>query len=202
MHIAREYDTAPQANAAARHLLEHGIVAGVVYTSLRRRELEPGLGLNRATLGAFRVLLANQSDSDDAELLLGAFDEEVVELDDGWESQADVDVTKLDASLAPACPACDAVLPLVNGLEACPACGASVELAGLIAERHGPEVLADLMTQEDAGDWLDPAVLVAADLPCGGCGRGLGGLPAEGACPWCGRAYSKADMVRKLFAEG
>ena len=202
MHIAREYDTAPQANAAARHLLEHGIVAGVVYTSLRRKELEPGLGLNRASLGAFRVLLASSSDKDDAELLLGAFDEAPVELHEDWEDEADVDVTLLDPALAPTCPSCGATLPLVNGLEACPHCGSDVDLTALIAEQHGPEVLADVMPADEPEDWLGEDVLIAADLPCPGCGRGLGGCPARGACPWCNTAYDKAATIRGLFAEG
>lgn len=202
MHIAREYDTAPQANSAARHLLEHGIVAGVVYTSLRRRELEPGFGLGKPTIGAFRVLLANSSDRDDAALLLDAFDEDPVELDDGWEAQADADLSRLSPELAPACPRCGAVLPLSGAVSSCPSCAAGVDVASLIADQHGPEVLAEIVDEEAPLEWLDAALLEAADLPCPRCGRGLGGLGANGACPWCGDAYDKAAMVRKLFAEG
>jgi len=202
MHIAREYDTAAQANAAAKHLLEHGIVAGVVYTSLRRREVEPGLlGVQRPTLGAFRVLLANSKDTDDATLLLDAFDEDPIELDDDWEEQAEADVTLLAPEHAPSCPECGLVLPLEPGLTSCPACGATVDLAMLVAEQHGPEVLASTLSENDTTEWLDPDLLVAADLPCPRCKHPLGGLAELGTCPSCGTPYDKAALVRRLFAE-
>jgi Zn finger protein HypA/HybF involved in hydrogenase expression len=202
MQVVREYDTAVQANASARHLLEHGIVAGVRYSTMRRRELEPGLGLHRHTNGAFRVLLASSADAADALLLLDAFDEEGVELPDDWEDQAEADLTRLAPEHAARCPACAKVLPADAGLTACANCGMDVDVVSLIAAQHGPEVLAELVPESGGGeDWLDPDLLVAADLPCERCRRGLSGVESVGECPWCGADVDKVAMVRRLFAE-
>lgn len=202
MHIAREYDTAPQANAAVRYLIEHAIVAGVVYSAMRRRELEPGLGLHRTTNGVFRVMLARSEDAGDAQLLLDDFDTQALDLPDNWEDEAEPDLSRLRPEHTPACPGCNAALPPQAHLERCPACRRPVDVPMLIAAQHGPEVLAELVPESEADEWIDAELLIVVDLPCPRCRYGLAGLPPAGLCPECAAPYDKRAMLERLFAAG
>jgi rubrerythrin len=202
MHIAREYDTAPQANAAAKYLIEHGIVAGVVYSAMRRRELEPGLGIHRPSHGVFRVLLSRTKDAEDARLLLDDFDTQALNLPDNWEDEAEPDLARLAPEHAPTCPRCAATLPAQAHLEHCPTCQHPVDVPMLIAAQHGPEVLAELVPEAEADEWIDADLLIAVDLPCLNCRYGLAGLPPAGLCPECGTPYDKRAMLERLFAAG
>lgn len=81
-----------EAQSAALHLIEHGVLAGVIEDGLGKGELYPGMALGAAGLAGgaprFRLVLADPDDREAAELLLEEFDEHPMELDEGWEEQA------------------------------------------------------------------------------------------------------------------
>jgi len=88
----RHYGSAMEAQAAALHLIEHGVLAGVIEDGLGRGELYPGMGLGGVGLAGgaprFRLVLADAGDREAAGLLLEEFDEQPMELAEGWEEQA------------------------------------------------------------------------------------------------------------------
>ncbi|MEM0984012.1 MAG: hypothetical protein AAGI17_08695 [Planctomycetota bacterium] len=92
MKTLRHYHSALDAQSAALHLIENGVLAGVVQDGLGKGELYPGVSLSPMGSGGgaqFRVVLADKSDAEAARLLLDEFDALPVELDADWESQAE-----------------------------------------------------------------------------------------------------------------
>lgn len=202
----RRCSTLIEAQAVARHLLEHGVLAVVQHTLLRRGELFPGMGsisvFGPSDPGEFTVQVRRPFDEELIGALLAVFDAEPVELDDAWESEiVEPDLSRLDPSLAPACPGCGAVLPLDRPVDACPACSFDVDVPELIAAQHGPAALADCYPEADDGLELGGLErgLGALPLGCTSCGYPLGGLPGEGTCPECGASYGKIAIVRLLL---
>ena len=81
-----------EAQSAALHLIEHGVLAGVIEDGLGKGELYPGMALGGIGLAGgaprFRLVLADADDREAAGLLLEEVDELPFELDEGWEEQA------------------------------------------------------------------------------------------------------------------
>lgn len=153
MHRLRRFISLVEANAAALYLREHGVETTVVghhtadvqfaYQSVRR-----------ATGGAYELMLINPAQRADAELILESFDTEPVELAAGWEAVAErIDLARLDPeTLAIACAACSAPLPLDDAVEACPACAEPVDILQRLLDTHGPEALADAWIEDDSDE--------------------------------------------------
>lgn len=129
--------------------------------------------------GLYEVVLATKSDAELASYLLEQWEREPMELEGELDDQALPDLSVLDPSMAPACPNCQKVLPLIASLDACPACGTSVDVPALIVEAHGPEAL------HECYDATPSVSELASQEPCGACG---GPINEKGACGWCGRS--------------
>jgi len=181
MALIGRYRSAIEAQSAAGLLKSHGVIARVV-------------GETDALGGISGLhLIVDDHDEAKARMVLRAFADEPVEPDEGWESQADRDPTRLGAQFAPTCPGCGEVLPLDASISACGQCGQAVDVVGLIVDQFGPEALV-----EETGAEVSDEVLEEAGLRCPACGYRLRGLPAEGFCPECGRRYRKQDLYRSL----
>jgi DNA-directed RNA polymerase subunit RPC12/RpoP len=181
MALIGRYRSAIEAQSAAALLKSHGIIARVVGET----DLLGGIsGLH---------LIVDDHDESKARMVLRAFADAPVDLEEGWESQAERDPSRLGAQFAPSCPGCQAVLPLDASLSACSECGREVDVVGLIVDQFGPEALID-----ESGPEVSEETLESAGLRCPACGYGLRGLPAEGFCPECGRRYRKQDLYGSL----
>lgn len=96
------------------------------------------------------------------------------------------DLSLLDPSTAPRCPACRTKLPLA-AVTACTSCGEPVDVAELIVQEHGPEALTPCYPKRADTD-------EAPDLltHCLACGYALENLPSVGVCPECGGPFDKS----------
>jgi len=200
MHRVASYRSPVAAQVAVLYLLEHGVLA-------RLHAADANIAIMTAAFsgrGACDVLLFDKLDEPVALALLAELREHPPELDEGWDDQADPDLSRLDPALPVTCPACGADLrPAIapgSAIEvACPACAEPVDLAGRVVELHGPEAL--------EGCYPEPAPLIpedlidAAPLVCPACRYPLHGLARSGLCPECGVGYDKQGMVR-AFVQG
>jgi len=152
----RHYGSAMEAQSAALHLIEHGVLAGVIEDGLGKGELYPGMALGAAGLAGgaprFRLVLADAEDREAAGLLLEEFDEQPMELAEGWEEQAleavepsgeadhaaDSDRVRVDLEagvlreLPLACHECGYPLRHLAVTGRCPECGAEYDKAELV----------------------------------------------------------------------
>lgn len=132
------FRTMYEADAAAELLRREGVNATAV-DGVDTMSVIMGMPIDAR--GRFAVFIADKADRELAELLLEDFYADPPEFEDGWEAQAEPDLSRLDPSLAPRCPACGVTLALDAGLKACPNCREPVDVTALLVERHGPEVL-------------------------------------------------------------
>lgn len=175
-----------EARAIASYLLEQGVVAGV---ESRMSDLSP----DRAAVLVEAVELAT------ARRLVSEMPREQA----GPQPEAP-DLSRLDPWLAPPCPACGASLPLDASVERCAACAEPIDVAELIALRHGPESLEVCYGEgcahpEGERSELDGAQLERLALTCPRCRYALSGLRTLGNCPECGLGFDKRELVRKLM---
>lgn len=132
------FRTMYEAEAAAELLRREGVNAAAVDGVDTMATI---LGMPYDARGRFGVFIADKEDRELAELLLEDFYADPPEFEDGWEAQAEPDLSRLDPSLAPECPSCGVVLALDAGAKACAGCHRPVDVIELLVERHGPEVL-------------------------------------------------------------
>jgi hypothetical protein len=104
------------------------------------------------------------------------------------------DLTRLDPRTPAPCPGCGVQLPLDAALASCPSCGVSVDVAAVLLDRYGPELLSACYDIDPPA--IPDEVLDAAHLSCWHCEYPLKGLPRTGLCPECGHSYDKATMLR------
>ena len=160
-----------EAQSAALHLIEHGVLAGVIEDGLGKGELYPGMALGGIGLAGgaprFRLVLADAGDREAAGLLLEEFDALPMELAEGWEEQA---------------------------VEAGAGDGAGDGDAGEGAGDDGAGGSPDPARVE-----LDESLLRDLPLRCHRCGYPLRNLAVEGRCPECGADYDKAELLGLLI---
>jgi hypothetical protein len=162
--------------AARDYLVQNGVPAQVVGGNT---DSAMSWGRNG---GAYEVVLAARDDVELANFLLEQWTNEPVELQGDLDDHALPDLSVLDAGLAPPCPNCGQTLPLDAAVQACPACGAAVDVAALIVQEHGPEVLDACYDASPSSDEL--MGFASDDQPCPACG---GRINDAGRCSGCGR---------------
>ncbi len=170
------FRSAVHAVSARDYLVQNGVPAEVVGGNS-----DSALAWGRHS-GSYEVLLGASADADLAAYLLEEWASEPMEIDGELDDHALPDLSALPPEMAPPCSNCGKVLPMEASIEACSHCGASVDVAALIVEVHGPEALHDCY--ESA-----PGIEGLADAPrspsaCKACGGPIG---EQGACGWCGR---------------
>ncbi len=177
----RRYSDPVHAENAAAFLRDNGVHAAVVGDHVHSVFGVPGMRFFGVDL-----MIPNGSDRAEAERLLEVFDSEPIEVEEGWEHAALPDLSVLDPSeIDVACPNCNVDLPLDATLERCPSCATPVDVAALIAHRHGPDVLAPCFEDESVMGFA----LRRGNATCDFCGYSLEGLAARGRCPECGSLY-------------
>lgn len=198
--VAR-YSSAVTAQAVAAYLRDNGVAAQVVGDLLAEAPNHRAMSMS-----ALDVVVASSALVGRAKELVAEFHAQPATLDEDWEDQTRPDLSRLPASLAPACPACEVMLPMDEHLSACPACGASVDVVELVIDRHGPEAVAPCFDAPEGAETsgVDAPAFVpnlAAPAPAlagtGGVGareRHAGGGP-PGVCRTCGAALH-ASVVR------
>lgn len=188
----RRYTSPLHAEQAAQWLRDHGVPAKVVSST---SGLPSGFFEHRP----YVLMIQVREQMDEAERLLHELDETPATLDAGWEADALPDLSRLEGTGVDApCPHCDVALPLDAALASCPSCGAPVDVAEIIADRHGPEALEkcyDAVDVTHAEATVDPVAFAA---PCPSCGALLAGQPVRGRCESCGGLYDKDEIIRRL----
>ena len=171
-----------EARAIAAYLLEQGVVAGV---ESRMTDLSP----DRAAVLVEVAKLAL------AERLVTEMPR------DPAPEPETPDLSRLDRALAPDCPACGAELALDASVDRCHVCAGPVDVAELIALRHGPECLETCYTEHAPGSRTELArdQLERLALTCPRCRYSLSGLPMLANCPECGIGFDKRELVKKLM---
>ena len=183
-----------EAETHAMELRTHGILARVL------GHLDPLSGVSpfRGEAAQYCVVIADQGDESDAMAILETVTA-ANDHDSAWEDQAQPDLSLLDPALAPACPGCGQLLVLALASDRCPRCAHAIDLVELVVAAHGPDALAGCYACSDPGNDLPEILLDQAPVQCPGCGHGLRGLKAAGACPACGAAYDKAALIRAFL---
>lgn len=208
--VAR-YSSTVTAQAVAAYLRDNGVAAQVVGDLLAEAPNHRSMSMS-----ALDVVIASNAMLGRAKELVAEFHAQPATLEDDWEDQTRPDLSRLPASLAPACPACDVTLPMDEHLSACPACGAGVDVVELVIDRHGPEAVAPCF---DAPDGPEPASVAhiepapalvgtggagarergANEGPpgiCRACGAALHASVVRGRCASCGTLYDLSERRR------
>lgn len=124
------------AEQAAIYLREHGIDACVVGDLAS----QVALTYSAMKLGQHEVILLDSSQRADAELVLQSFHEEPIELEEGWEAEAEIDVSGVDFSRFPIhCEACGNDVSTFVRESVCLHCRNHFDAAALLLAQHGPE---------------------------------------------------------------
>lgn len=187
MYQVDQFESLLDAVQAADHLLAHGVVARVVGD---RRAID----FNLRGLATYDVVVLDRAKAEQARRILAEMPP-AGEID--WDTELIPDLSRLDITFAPTCPSCGTHLPLRADLDTCPGCAATVDVAGLIIEQHGPEVLA--VCYDDRMPDFDERQLLSARLHCTRCNYSLEGLAIEGHCPECSAVYDKREIVRSII---
>lgn len=202
MHRLTSFHSAIEAWATASYLWKHGVPASVFVPPADAFGM-PGMfrtvsGDTRVAGGIYEVFIAERKLEPDATRLLQQMADQPASYDPDWELTVQVpDLSRLNDSVAQACPSCTKTLPMDPLLERCPSCDAEVDVVELIVARHGPEMLASCYPEPEFPVADD--VLFWAPVPCPKCAYQLAGLDIEGACPECGKAYNKQLIFRQWF---
>lgn len=202
MQHLRVFHSNADALAAARRLIEHGVLVGVQQTQLGKGELYPGMAFGTSG-GHFALVLVHEDERALATAVLAAMAAEAAvdaggAIGEAWDER-EPDLSRLPEGFAPACPGCGGGLPLEASLERCTVCGEAVDVVGLIVKRHGPEALEACYGDDEDMGWPSDAVLVGLALECGGCRYPLAGLEAQGDCPECGAGYDKRRILNRML---
>lgn len=203
MYRIRNYDNPIEAQDAVMWLLRHGVLASVVGD--HTATLGPYAGFTaKHGAGLHTVAIALERQRELATELLAALETEPASFEHGWEELSVPDLSGLDPALLPPCPGCGAILPADAAADNCPSCGFDVDVLGLIATAHGPEIIEPLLDTRallPADEAFDDEALAAMAADCGGCAYPLDGLSRSGVCPECGRRYDKARIVDAVLRQ-
>lgn len=199
MRNIRWYESAVRADQAAAFLRRHGILAGAVHHNI---DFSGGMVAKFSGSGHGVSVIAKEQEAVARELLneFEALPEDAD--DDLWEADSVPDLTRLDPAMLPACPSCGETLPADATLERCPACGAEVDVAGLVAAKHGPEALAACYDEPEPVEELDADLIARTAIDCPNCSYALEGVGMRGRCPECGEGFDKEDIVRRMLGFG